>query len=469
MTRADSAGAEGQAGGTGGLLGVVWAGTPVEAATGDRAWVRALLAAESALARAQAALGWLEPADAELITDVAAVCDPDPVALARASRGGGNPVIPLVGELTSAVAQHSARAAESVHLGVTSQDIMDTATMLVCRRALDPMVGDLDRIAGSLADLARRHRNTLMPGRTLTQHAVPVTFGLKVAGWLGQLLDARAELARCLQRLPVQLGGAAGTLAALEEHRKRAGAAGSAVELLGRFATELGLAEPTLPWHTARAPVAALGAALGLAGGAVGKLALDVTTLSRTELGELAEPAGEGRGGSSTMPQKRNPVLSTLIVAAARQLPAHAALLSQSLLAADERPAGAWHAEWQPLREAMRLAAGAVHTAVELAGGLEVHADRMRADADLTGGGLVAERLSILLAADLGRQRAKQVVAEAVRRAWQESRELPAVLAELPAVADRYSPAELTSLCDPARYTGAAGQLIDRVLARVDP
>ncbi|MDX3147801.1 lyase family protein, partial [Streptomyces scabiei] len=238
------------------------------------------------------------------------------------------------------------------------------------------------------------------------------------------------------------------------------------LELVKPFAEALGLAEPTLPWHTVRTPVADLGGVLQLVTGALGKFALDVQTLSRTEIGELSEPAGAGRGASSAMPQKRNPALATLIVSAARQVPAHALVLAQCLLAEDERPAGAWHAEWQPLREALRLTGGAAHTAVELAEGLIVHPGRMRANLELTGGAIVSERLNVALAPVLGKVRAKKLLTAAAAEAAATGRPLRSVLAADPDLSARFSPDRIAGLLDPARYTGAAEALVDRALRR---
>lgn len=236
--------------------------------------------------------------------------------------------------------------------------------------------------------------------------------------------------------------------------------------MLRPFAEALGLAEPVLPWHTVRTPVAEVGAVLQLVTGALGKFALDVQTLSRTEIGEVSEPAATGRGASSAMPQKRNPALATLIVSAARQVPAHALVLAQCLLAEDERPAGAWHAEWQPLREALRLAGGAAHTAVELAEGLVVHPERMLANLGLTGGALVTERLTVVLAPAFGKVRAKKLLTAASAEAAGTGRPLAEVLAQHPELSAVFTSARLSALLDPAQYTGAADALVDRALGR---
>ncbi|MFI0263262.1 3-carboxy-cis,cis-muconate cycloisomerase [Streptomyces sp. NPDC017056] len=470
--RAEAAAAAPDAADTG-LLAPAWAGSAVEAATGDAAYVRALLDAEAALTRAQAALG-LAPAEAaEAVT--AAASDHvrhDARALALRARSGGNPVIPLVADLTSAVAGRDAAAAAYVHRGATSQDILDTATMLVCVRALEAVLADLDATAAALDRLAAAHRDTPMAGRTLTQHAVPTTFGLKAAGWRSLVLDARDRLAAVRDALPVQLGGAAGTLAAFHAYAE-AGAGQAAADdlglrLLAAYAEETGLAEPDLPWHALRTPVADLAGALAHTAGALGKVAADVLVLSRTETGELAEGSG---GGSSAMPHKANPVRATLIAAAARQVPALAGVLYGALAAEDERPAGAWHAEWQPLRDALRLVGGAAGNAAELAAGLRAHPRRMRANLAATGGLVVTERLAAVLGAVLGRGTAKGLLTEVARRAAADGTGLDEELgrelrAAHPAAAAAFPAERLRELADPAAYLGAAGALVDRALRR---
>ncbi|MFE2881245.1 3-carboxy-cis,cis-muconate cycloisomerase [Streptomyces sp. NPDC059272] len=434
-----------------GLLAPGWTGSPAASATGDTAYLRALLDAESALTRAQAALG-LAPAEAA--TAVTAAADPDRFdvrSLAERSRAGGNPVIPLVADLTKAV---GAEYGPYVHRGATSQDIMDTATMLVASRTLDLVLTDLTRTEQALARLAAAHRDTAMPGRTLTQHAVPTTFGLKAAGWRSLVLDARDRARAVRDTLPVQLGGAAGTLAAFTAY-----GAEDALALPDAYARELGLTAPPLPWHTLRTPIADLAGCLTFAAGALGKVAADVLVLGRTEIAEVSEGSG---GGSSAMPHKANPVRCTLIAAAARRAPQLASVLYGSLVAEDERPAGAWHAEWEPLRELLRLVGGAARAAVELAEGLRVHPGVMREHLDLTHGLIVSERLSAELAPLLGRTRAKELLTEVARRTYAEGRPLSELLAGEPELKDL----DLSALTDPARYTGSAGALTDRALER---
>ncbi|KAF4409906.1 3-carboxy-cis,cis-muconate cycloisomerase [Streptomyces lycii] len=462
-----------------------------------------MLDAEAALTRAQAALGLAPRAAAESVGRAAREGAFDARDLAVRARAGGNPVIPLVRDLTDAVGRADPGAAPYVHRGATSQDILDTASMLVASRALPVILADLVRAADALGRLAARHRDTPMPGRTLTQHAVPTTFGLKAAGWRSLLLDAHDRLAAVLaDGLPAQLGGAAGTLAAFgayaaaegdggggggdrysgRDHADadgvpdgppgpdgpaaRAGTAptgGPGTRLVSRFARELGLAEPELPWHTLRTPVADLGSALAFAAGALGKLAADVLVLSRTEAGEVAEGTG---GGSSAMPHKANPARAVLIASAARQVPAHAAVLCGALAAEDERPGGAWHAEWQPLREALRLTGGAAEAAAGLAEGLRVRPARMRANLGLTGGLVVSERLAVELAPLLGRERAKRLLADAARQVAEEGAELRRALYAEPEVREALTEERLRELTDPARYTGEAAGLTDRALRR---
>ncbi|WPB93361.1 3-carboxy-cis,cis-muconate cycloisomerase [Streptomyces malaysiensis] len=439
-----------------GLLSPVRAGSAVEATTGDIAFLQAMLDAEAALARVVAPAGAAEAVAGAARAELYDVRD-----LALRARSGGNPVIPLVTDLTAAVARTDREAASYVHRGATSQDIVDTAAMLVAARALPLIVADLERTAAELARLATAHRDTPMPGRTLTQHAVPTTFGLKAAGWRALVLDARDRLATL--RPPAQLGGAAGTLAAFEAGAGAGFGAGfgtgfgAGAELLARFAEETGLAEPELPWHTLRTPIADLGTALAFAVGALGKVAADVLVLSRTEIGEVAEGAG---GGSSAMPHKSNPVRATLMAAAARQAPQLAATLLGSLAAEDERPGGAWHAEWQTLRELLRIAGGSARDAVELTSGLKVFPDRMAEHLRMTGGLIVSERLAAALAPAVGRARAKELLAEASRRGAEEGVGLAEALAGV-------LPAErLRELTEPGTYLGSAPALVDRALAR---
>ncbi|WP_394428722.1 nitrosuccinate lyase [Streptomyces sp. SGAir0957] len=455
-----------------GLFSPVRAGTPAEGATSDVAFLQAMLDAEAGLARAQARLGTVPAPAAALITDTARAERFDLREVALRARAAANPVVALVGMVAEAVGRADPEAAHYVHQGSTSQDVLDTALMLVGARTADLVLGDLDRVAAALARLAEVHRATPMAARTLGQHAVPTTFGLKAAGWLHAVLDARERLGRVRAGgLPVQLGGAAGTLAGYVTYARLYGPDEAAVgdyarSLSAAFADELGLDDSGVPWHTVRTPLADLAAALSLTAAGLGTFAADVQLLSRTECAEVSEPGAAGRGASSAMPHKRNPALAALIRSASFQVPGLVAGLAQAAVVDDERPAGAWHAEWEPLRACLRLVGGAAHTAAELAEGLVVHPGRMYANLDLTHGLVVSERLAALLSPALGRSAAKGLVSRASARAAGEGRHLADVLAEAPELAGRHDARQLRAWCDPADYTGAAGELVDLVLAR---
>ncbi|MCX5108084.1 3-carboxy-cis,cis-muconate cycloisomerase [Streptomyces sp. NBC_00378] len=446
-----------------GLLAPGRAGFPAETATGDSAFLQAMLDAEAALTRAQSECG-LAPAGAgQAVTAAAADTGRFDVRdLALRARAGGDPVIPLVMDLVAAVSPDNR---PFVHRGAASQDILDTAAMLVAARTLAPLLDDLARTADAVARLATVHRNTPMAARTLTQHAVPTTFGLKAAGWRALILDARDRLAAVRESLPVQLGGVAGTLAAFEAYApsEDIDAIDPGLPLIQAFASELGLAEPLLPWHTLRTPIADLAGALAFTAGALGKTAADVLSLSRTEIGEVAEGQGDD---SSAMAHLAGPVHATLIAAAARRAPGLAATLYGSLAAEDERPAGAWHAEWEPLRELLRLVGGAARCAAELTGALRVVPYAMRENLQLTDGLIVSERLAAVFAERIGRKRAQEVLAGAADRARAETTDLSDVLADVLDEEPELAGLDLGELTDPARYTGCAGALTDRALDR---
>jgi 3-carboxy-cis,cis-muconate cycloisomerase len=432
-----------------GLLSPVRATTQVEAMTSDDAWLRAMCEAEAGLARAQARVGTVPAPAAEVITMVARDACLDTASIAARSRGAANPVVAVVEDLTARVAAIDPAAAEYVHRGSTSQDVLDTACCLVIAQVVAHVRRDLAATISALEDLADRHRHTVMAGRTLTQHAVPTTFGLKVAGWLHLVRQADVRARDLVHSgLPVQIGGAAGTMAGYLEHARphfdRLPADYTA-NLITAYADELGLAEPVVPWHVLRIPIVDTAAWCTLLTGALGKIAVDVQSLCRTEIAEVSESTADGKGVSSAMPQKQNPSLATLIRSAALQTPGLASTLAHCMLAEDERPAGTWHAEWQPLRECLRLAGGAAHTAVELVTGLRVHPERMRANLEITGWAIVAERLSAHLAPQLGKAEAMRTIATAARSGGTP-------------------PAALEGLCDPADYLGAADDLVQRVL-----
>lgn len=442
----------------GGLLRPLFGGSRADPELTDRALLQAMLDAERALAVASARAGIVPDQAAQAI---AAACQAgrfDHDDLGRRAEAAGNPVVPLVADLTEAVeAEAGPEAARWVHHGATSQDILDTAWSLVAFRALGPILDDLAGAAEAAAGLADRHRATLLAGRTLGQQALPTSFGLKAAGWLVAVQEAAAGLDSVRQqRLAAQLGGAVGTLAAL-------GSDGAQVAT--GYAQELGLAEPLVAWHTNRVRVGELAAALGVAAGVLAKIALDVTLLAQTELGEVTEAAGQGRGGSSTLPHKRNPVTAVLVVAATRRVPGLVATLLGSMAQEQERATGAWHTEWEPQVELLRLVGGAAARTRELLQGLAAHPERMRANLELTGGLLLAERVAVELAGRLGGAEAQALVRRLAGESADSGRPLRAVLAADPTVREHLDEADLDRLLDPEGYLGAAEQLIDRALA----
>lgn len=443
-----------------GLFGPLFGSAEVDAELTDRAWLAALLDFERELARAQAAVGLIPPAAAAAIAAAADPAGYDPAELGRAARSSGTPVAPLVAALEAAAGP---AGGPYVHRGATSQDAMDTALCLLAARASRPLLADLAAAAGRLAELAAAHRATVLPGRTLLQHAVPSTFGLKAAGWLVALDDARAALDRVRQdRLAVQYGGAAGTLAAV-------GAPG--LQVPGLLAGALGLAEAALPWHTARQRIAELAAALGLVAGTLAKIALDVLLLAQSEVAEVAvgTPPGAGgpsaEGGSSAMPHKRNPVSAVLVAAAGRRAPGLVATVFAAMAQEHERAAGGWHAEWETVAELLRLTGGAALHTRELLAELRVLPDKMRSDVDLSGGLMMSERLADLLVPALGRAAAHDVVRQLAARAVASGRSLVDVAGAEPLVAAHLDPAGLAGALDPGDYLGCAGEFIDRALA----
>jgi 3-carboxy-cis,cis-muconate cycloisomerase len=426
-------------------------------AVSGESWLQSMLDAEAALAVAEARAGLIPHEAAAAIASGCEAARFDPGELGREGRAAGNPVAPLVKALTAAVSEVSEEAARYVHKGATSQDIVDTAAMLVARHALDLIISELEGISHACARLADENRETIMAGRTLLQQALPTTFGLKAAGWLVSVLGGRRTLIDVRERgLAAQLGGAAGTLASL---------GGSGISVLGEFARELGLAEPPVPWHTDRTRIAEIGGALSLVAGVLGKIALDVILMAQTEVGEVAEPAGGERGGSSTLPQKRNPILSVTASANARRVQALAQTLYSAMVGEHERAAGAWHAEWEALSDALALTGGAAAAVREVTEGLEVHPERMRQNLDETGGMLMAENVTTVVADRLGRMEAHELVEAAARRAANGGKPFREELLAEPLLRERLSAGGIDAALDPASYLGSAGAFVGRALA----
>jgi 3-carboxy-cis,cis-muconate cycloisomerase len=430
--------------------GVLAAG-PVRAEVSDTAWLRAMLDVEAALAGAQADVGLIQRAHANAIAEACVADYYDVTELGRQATATGNPAAALVRALT---AQVHGDAAGYVHLGATSQDVMDTAAMLVSYRALEAMIVDIAACCAEAATLAEEHASTLQVGRTLLQQALPTTFGFTVAGWLSGLVVAKGRL----MTLPptAQLGGAVGTLASYGDQ-------GPAV--LSAFCARLNLSEPALPWHTERTRIAELVGVLGLVCGVVSGVARTITLLAQTEVGEVFEQGPAGSGGSSTMPHKRNPVAAVSALACARQAPGLVATLLGSMEQEYQRAAGAWHAEWRPLTELLRGTGSAVHWLRLSLDRLHVDPDRMRENLDRTGGVLLAERVTGALVPKMGRLAAHDAVTECCRKAVAGEGDLAELLAEDPLVGEHLELDEIRELLDPVGYLGSAGVFVERALS----
>ena len=425
-------------------------------AVSARAWLGAMLEVEGALAIAEARAGLIPPDAAEAIASCCKASLFDPEELGRKGRAQGNPVPPLVRALTETVSRVSEDAAWYVHMGATSQDIVDTAAMLLTKRALGLILTETDAIAAALAGLADAHRDTPIAGRTLLQQALPTTFGLKAAGWLVSVLEARRRLLEVREGgLAAQLGGAAGTLASLGD---------SGAEVLEEVARELELAEPAVPWHTDRSRISEIGGALSLLSGALGKISLDIILMAQTEIGEVSEPAGAGRGGSSTLPHKRNPILSVAAAASVRRVHDISHTLQSAMVQEHERAASAWHSEWEALSDALALTGGAAAAVREATEGLEVHTEKMRENLDATGGLLLAERVTTMVAEHLGRLEAHDLVEAASRRTVESGRSLREELLAEPVLTEVLSEEDVDAALDPVGYLGSAGAFVDRAL-----
>ncbi|WP_141111302.1 3-carboxy-cis,cis-muconate cycloisomerase [Chromobacterium haemolyticum] len=422
------------------------------------ATIQALLDVEAALAWAEADVGVILPAAAEAIAAHCRVERIDLPRLAADAAQAGNLAIPLVRQLTALVATDDAVAAGFVHWGATSQDILDTALVLQLRRALAGIAADLDSLIELCAERCAQHRGEIMAGRTWLQQAPPITLGLKLASLLDALLRQRERLRQLRPRLlTLQLGGAVGTLAALQPH---------GLAVAEQMARRLDLAAPDLPWHSQRDRLAELACWCALLCGTLGKLGRDVSLSMQTEIAELCEPEQAGRGGSSSMPHKRNPVASAVMLAAAARAPGLAATLLTAQVQEQERGLGGWHAEWETLPELLCLCAGALRQAVELLRGLEVRPDAMRRNLAASCGLIMAEAVTMALGERLGRSRAHQLVAECCQQARLRGEDLADALRGHPELSALLSHDELSTLLEPSQNLGAADAMVARVLRR---
>lgn len=423
----------------------------------DQGRVQGMLDFEAALARAEARVGLIPR---EAVAPIEAACRADFYdfsALALAITTAGNSAIPLVKALGKRITAASPEAERYVHLGATSQDAMDSGLVLQLRAAIGLIEADLAALGDALAEQAERHADTPLAGRTWLQQATPVTLGMKLAGLLGAVTRHRQRLAELKPRLLcLQFGGASGSLAALGEQ---------AWPVAEALAVELSLNLPDQPWHTQRDRLVEFASLLGLVAGTLGKLGRDLSLLMQTEAGEVFEPAAPGKGGSSTMPHKRNPVSAAVLIGAATRAPGLVATLFAAMPQEHERSLGLWHAEWESLPELCCLVSGALRQALLVVPGLEVDAARMRRNLDLTQGLVLAEAVSIALAQRIGRDAAHHRVEQCCRQAVKEGAHLRAVLGACAEVTAELSAAELDRLLDPAHYLGQARRWVDRALA----
>jgi 3-carboxy-cis,cis-muconate cycloisomerase len=426
----------------------------------DVAYLQHMLDFEAALARAQAAIGVIPIAAVGPIEGACKAGSFDLNALAEAAMRSGNLAIPLVKALTANVAKANAEAARYVHWGATSQDAIDTATMLTLRAGIDATLIDLDRAIAGFAKLARQYRETPVVARTWLQHALPMPFGLKLAEYAAALHRSRQRLRRLRREtLALQFGGAAGTLAALGD---------KGWIVAARLADELDLPLPDAPWHTHRDRIAEAASVFAILAGTCGKIARDVSLMMQTDVAEAFEPSGEGRGGSSTMPHKRNPVAAATALAAATMAPNLAATIFAAQVQDHERSAGPWHAEWPTLPTLLLVTSGALAAIVDIAEGLEVDAARMRLNLDATGGLIMAEAVAMALAERIGKSEAHHLVEAASKTAVAEKKNLRDVLENDPKVTAHLTADKLAKLFEPMAYQGASQALIDRLLACLD-
>jgi 3-carboxy-cis,cis-muconate cycloisomerase len=442
------------------LLAPLFSSAAMRAVCDDAATLQHMLDFEAALARAEAEAGVI-PASA--VAPIANACKAglfDLSALAEAATRSGNLAIPLVKALTAEVARADADAARYVHWGATSQDVIDTAAMLALRAAIDALLPDLERAIAGFARLARQHRDTAMVARTWLQHALPMPFGLKLAEYAAALHRSRRRLTRLRNEgLALQFGGAAGTLAALGD---------KGVATAEKLAAVLDLPLPDAPWHTHRDRIADAASGFAILTGSCGKIARDVSLMMQTDVAEAFEPSGQGRGGSSTMPHKRNPVAAATALAAATMAPNLTATIFAAQVQDHERSAGPWHAEWPTLPTLQLVTSGALAAIVDIADGLEVDAARMRVNLDATNGLIMAEAVTFALAEKIGKSDAHHLVEAAVRKAVAGKHHLHDVVASDPKVAAHLGAEKLAKLFDPMAYQGASQALIDRLLKSLE-
>jgi 3-carboxy-cis,cis-muconate cycloisomerase len=442
------------------LLAPMLSSPAMRAVCDDVACLQHMLDFEAALARAEAATGVIPAGAAGPIGRACKAGSFDLAALAEAATRSGNLAIPLVKALTAGVAKADPDAARYVHWGATSQDVIDSAAMLTLRAGIDVLLADAGRAIVGFARLAELHRHTAVVARTWLQHALPMPFGLKLAEYAAALHRSRVRLRRLRhESLGLQFGGAAGTMAALGDN---------GLKVAERLAQELELPLPDAPWHTHRDRIAEAASVLAIVAGTCGKIARDVQLMMQTDVAEAFEPSGEGRGGSSTMPHKRNPVAAATALAAAIMAPNLAATIFASQVQDHERSAGPWHAEWPTLPSLLLVTSGALAAIVDIAEGLEVDVARMRVNLDATGGLIMAEAVAMALAEKTGKLEAHHLVEAASKKAVAEKKDLREVLSGDARVTAHLSADRIAKLFEPMAYQGVSQALIDRLLASLD-
>jgi len=427
----------------------------------DSSLIAYMIQVEVALAQAQAQVGVIPQNAANTIAQVAehALDKFDFSALAVATGLAGNIAIPFVKQLTAIVKDIDEDASRYVHWGATSQDILDTACILQCRDALNMVEGQLQQCYATALQQAKQYRHQVMIGRTWLQQALPITLGHKLARWASAFKRDLDRIQAMKSRvLTAQLGGAVGSLASLQDQ-------GSLV--VSAFAKQLNLTVPTSTWHGERDRIVEIASVLGMIVGNTGKMARDWSLMMQTEIAEVFEPSGAGRGGSSTMPHKRNPVAAASILAAANRVPALMSSIYQSMVQEHERSLGAWHAEWLALPEIFQLCAGSLQRAIEVFEGLEVQTDNMCRNLECTQGLIMAEALMMSLAPKLGRLNAHHVVEAACKQAVAEQRHLLDVAQNHPEILAVFNSEQLSQIFNPQNYLGNTQQQIDAVLQRV--
>jgi 3-carboxy-cis,cis-muconate cycloisomerase len=439
------------------LLDELFRNEAMERIFSDVDHLQSLLHFEAALARAEAGADLIPEAAARAIATKCQAELFDLKAIAQGAARSGNLAIPIIKQLTELVAKDDPHSAGFVHWGATSQDMIDTATVLQLRRSFELFDRDLVRLTETLTALIEAHRHSIIVARTWMQQALPTTFGFIVAGWLDAILRDRRRLSEIRRRaLTLQFGGAAGTLAAL-------GTKGAAVE--EALAKDLHLSMPAAPWHAHRDRFAEVTTTFGICCGSLGKIARDISLLSQTEIAELSEPSSDGRGGSSSMPHKRNPVTCAVVLAAAQRVPALVSIMLSSMLQEGQRGLGGWHAEWETLPEIIRLTAGALHHLTTMLGGLQIHAGRMQENLQTTKGLIFAEAITVPLAERIGKSSAQALVETACKKALAAKANLKDILLQDDELRGHLTAAEIDRLFDPKNYLGSADIFVDRVLA----